>query len=322
MTCPLTPTSEERRLAALHSLGILDTAPEERFERLTRLARRLFRVPISLVSLVDRDRQWFKSAQGLANRETPLEMSFCSHAIQNDRIMVVPDARHDPRFASNPLVVGEPHIRFYAGCPLQHPDGNMLGTLCIIDNRPRQFDDDDRQALADLAAVVEHELVVSELTILDELTGIPNRRGFVALAGQALSIASRQRLPVCLAWIDLDGFKSINDRLGHAEGDRVLLDFANRLRAVFRDSDVVGRLGGDEFAVLLPDVSAADAHKSIERLQASTDEGDMPECPVTFSVGLVDAGPPAPLSLDDLLMRADRAMYENKKRRNERRSRL
>jgi len=153
---------------------------------------------------------------------------------------------------------------------------------------------------------------VSELSILDELTGVPYRRGFIALASQALSIASRHRLSVCLAWIDLDGFKAINDRFGHAEGDRVLSDFANRLRTIFRDSDVVGRLGGDEFAVLLSDASAEEADASIKRLRA-VGEGDRPAHPVTFSAGVVTAASPAPLSLDDLLIRADHVMYENKK---------
>ncbi len=152
------PPNEAERLAALHRLLILDTPPEERFDRITRLTKRFFNVDIVAVSLVDTDRQWFKSCLGLPVRETPRDISFCGHAILCKDVMVVPDARLDPRFSDNPLVTGEPWIRFYAGCPLAGPDGNRLGTLCIIDTRPREMTDPDRHALRDYAALVENEM--------------------------------------------------------------------------------------------------------------------------------------------------------------------
>jgi phosphoribosyl 1,2-cyclic phosphodiesterase/GAF domain-containing protein len=152
------PADEERRLASLQRMKILDTPPEAGFDRVTRLARRLFRVPIALVSLVDQDRQWFKSRQGLAATQTPRDVSFCAHAILADEPLVVPDARLDPRFADNPLVTGDPHIRFYAGQPLRAPDGSRIGTLCIIDRRPRRMEAGEREALRDLSALVEAEL--------------------------------------------------------------------------------------------------------------------------------------------------------------------
>ncbi|MFT5390936.1 MAG: hypothetical protein ACI8PT_001127 [Gammaproteobacteria bacterium] len=137
---PLWPAQELSRVAALKSLSVLDTPPEERFDRLTRIARQVFDVRIALVSLVDENRQWFKSKVGLDVDETSREVSFCSHAILGDKTMVVPDASKDERFANNPLVVDEPHIRFYAGCPLRGPDGHRLGTLCLIDSNPRSLD--------------------------------------------------------------------------------------------------------------------------------------------------------------------------------------
>ena len=155
---PLHP-QEEKRLAALRRLDILDTDPEPAFERVTRISQRLFEAPISLVSLVDRDRQWFKSRRGLSVSETPRDASFCAHAILGDGVMVVPDATQDPRFADNSLVVGDPDIRFYAGAPLRNPDGLPVGTLCVIDTKPRDWSPEDSAALADLATVVEHELV-------------------------------------------------------------------------------------------------------------------------------------------------------------------
>lgn len=152
------PADEEKRLEALRRLGILDTRREERFDRLTRLATALFDVPIALVSLVDRDRQWLKSVQGLAVRETSREVSFCAHAILRREVMVIPDARLDPRFADNPVVTGEPCVRFYAGCPLLLPGGTCAGTLCILDTRPRDLDAAGVRHLQDLASLVEHEL--------------------------------------------------------------------------------------------------------------------------------------------------------------------
>jgi len=152
------PEHEEARLAALNNLGILDTGPEERFDRITRIASEAFDVPIALVSLVDRDRQWFKSCVGLNAKETPRDMAFCAHAILENEMLIVPDAFLDPRFADNPLVTGEPRVRFYAGCPLKLPDGNLMGTLCLIDTQPRQLDDRKINLLRDLGNLAEIEL--------------------------------------------------------------------------------------------------------------------------------------------------------------------
>ena len=151
------PEDEELRIKTLRSLCVLDTQSEERFDRITRLAKRLFDVPIALVSLVDSDRQWFKSRQGLDARETPRASSFCGHAILSDELLVVNDASKDDRFADNPLVTGEPHIRFYGGCPVRAENGQRLGTLCIIDRSPRALSESDEQALRDLAGMVEAE---------------------------------------------------------------------------------------------------------------------------------------------------------------------
>ncbi len=155
------PPGERERLAALRRLAVLDTEPDERFDRLARLAAGLLGAPISLVSLVDHDRQWFKSRVGLGVEETSRDESFCAHVILGQDAMVVPDALEDDRFAHNPLVVGPPHVRFYAGCPLTLPDGNTLGTLCVLDTRPRQLSAEQRGLLRDLADLVEEELARS-----------------------------------------------------------------------------------------------------------------------------------------------------------------
>lgn len=158
LRAPVDP-DEHERLAALRSLKLLDTEPEERFDRYTRIAAALFDVPVALVTLVDEDRQWFKSCVGTQECETSREVSFCAHALRCHDVMVVPDALADPRFADNPIVVGGPRIRFYAGAPLHIPGGHCIGTLCIIDHRPRQLTDHERTLLADLGHLVEKELV-------------------------------------------------------------------------------------------------------------------------------------------------------------------
>lgn len=159
---PSIPDDEAQRIATLHALNILDTPLEERFDRITRLARHILAVPVALVSLVDSKRQWFKSCQGLDVRETPRNISFCGHAILGSDVFVVEDALLDARFADNPLVIGEPHIRFYAGQPLRTKNGSGLGTLCIIDYKPRHLSETELTLLRDLAAMVEDELDVHD----------------------------------------------------------------------------------------------------------------------------------------------------------------
>ena len=159
--CAPLPENEEQRIHALQELGILDTAPEERFDRCTRIAAALFDVPIALVSLVDTNRQWFKSRYGLDVAETPREQAFCAHAILEEDILLIPDALQDDRFAENPLVTGEPRVRFYAGCPLSLADGTRLGTLCLIDHQPRDFDERRLALMRDVARMIEREIVGS-----------------------------------------------------------------------------------------------------------------------------------------------------------------
>ena len=157
------PPNEESRLESLRALSILDTPPEERFDRITRLAQHFFKVPIVLVSLIEADHQWFKSKQGIDVDRTPRETSFCAHAILDDAIMVVADAKDDDRFLDNPLVSASPNIRFYAGCPLSAADGAKLGTLCLIDRRPRHLSESELEVLRDLAILVEDQLNFLEL---------------------------------------------------------------------------------------------------------------------------------------------------------------
>lgn len=205
MQTPEKPDNEPQRIADLHSLNILDTAAEERFDRVTRIARRLFDVPIALVSLVDEDRQWFKSCFGLNASETPRDISFCGHAILGADTLIVEDASQDARFADNPLVTGEPHIRFYAGVPLMFEHSSCLGTLCIIDTKPRTLNEDERLDLIDLAKMAERELAATHSASIDDLTQISNRRGFMTLAKKSMTYCEVGDYPYSIAYLDLNG---------------------------------------------------------------------------------------------------------------------
>lgn len=315
MQAPDKPADENRRIETLRSYNILDTSPEERFDRLTRLAKRLFNVPIALVSLVDINRQWFKSRQGIQASETSRDISFCGHAILGDDILLVSDTLADARFHDNPLVTDEPGIRFYAGCPLVVPNGSRLGTLCLIDVKPRDLNDDDRQLLRDLARMAEQEIAAVQMATMDELTQLSNRRGFELLAQHALNVCRRMQMPASLLFFDLNNFKQINDRYGHAEGDRALSAFAELLRITLRESDTVGRIGGDEFVALLTDSDHDTTNQAIRRLQQALDIRNREQrrgYDISFSVGQIAYHPERHTTVAELFHEADTAMYSHK----------
>lgn len=315
MRKPDIPADEEIRLQTLRALNLLDTAPEERFDRLARMARRLFGVPIALLSLVDENRQWFKSNVGLGVAETSRDISFCGHAILGEEVFIVPDALADERFADNPLVLNDPHIRFYAGALLRGPDGRKLGTLCVIDHQPRNFGQDDIEALEDLAAMVERELTAIEMATVDELTRIPNRRGFMLLAQHSLNFCRRQKSSAALVFIDLDKFKFINDRFGHREGDLALRAFAELISTVCRESDTLARLGGDEFVALLPNTTAELAHSVVTRLTEELvryNQRAKRGYEISFSHGIIEMSQDKHATIEALLADGDALMYQTK----------
>lgn len=317
MISPMIPEDEKHRLEKLRALKLLDSAPEERFDRLTRMAKRMFGVDISVLSLIDDGRQWFKSKSTDMDipGETSREVSFCGHAILGSDVFVVKDALDDHRFKDNPLVTKDPNIRFYAGYPLKVNNGSALGTLCIIDTEPREFDEDDSQLLKDLGVMAEQEIAALQLATLDELTLISNRRGFIDLAKHSMNICRRKGLAASILLIDLNKFKPINDTFGHAEGDRALVVFANIMREVFRESDVFGRIGGDEFAVLMMDVDIENTEHVIQRLQdevTAYNQEAKRGYDIDFSIGYINTVVTDNVDIDDLLAKADKNMYAEK----------
>jgi sigma-B regulation protein RsbU (phosphoserine phosphatase) len=184
-------------MAELVALEILDTPPEERFDRIVRLAKAIFRVPIAYIALVDRNRQWFKSKEGLAASQTGRAESFCGHAIMHDRLMIVPDALEDERFRENPFVTGEPHIRFYAGQPLKGPGGSNVGTLCVAANQPRTLSDHEQWMLRELAGLAERELSLMD-TITSQQQVLAARQALADELAQAAAYV-RSLLPAKLS---------------------------------------------------------------------------------------------------------------------------
>lgn len=314
MTAAPVPSDEKERIRLLRSLDILDTEAEERFDNITRLAKKLFNVPIALVSLVDSDRQWFKSAEGLEATETHRDYAFCAHTILKDLAMVVTNAVEDVRFADNPLVQGPPFIRFYAGYPLKVM-GHNLGTLCIIDSQPREMSNEDIESLKDLAKVVEREITANALATIDPLTSILNRRGFIAQAEKNLAICKRQNLTSTLIFFDLNNFKSINDSYGHNEGDKALCTFSQSLSKTIRASDICGRLGGDEFVIWLISTNKRHIPNLLKRLQTNLmhlSQTNRLDCELAFSAGEHFIDPEENVSLDSHLKQADQKMYQKK----------
>jgi diguanylate cyclase (GGDEF)-like protein/PAS domain S-box-containing protein len=453
-----TPPYEKERLEALHGLEILDTPAEVSLDRITRLVARVLDVPIALVSLVDEDRQWFKSRTGLEASETPREIAFCAHAILQTTPLVVPDASEDERFRDNQLVTGAPHIRFYAGVPIRTSKGFAVGTLCAIDERPRELTQEEIDTLRDLADIVSREMQLRENLMLarmqknrsdalfkaseagyrsmfelasvgialvapdggwisvnaalcdildytpaelkdltfqdithpddlntdmellrqlidnetdryqlekrylrkdgssvwvslsvtkklsedghleyfisiiqdiqsrkeleqearhDALTGLYNRRALDALLPIAQARADRSTLQLALMFIDLDGFKGINDTYGHDAGDDLLRTISARLQSCIRRTDSLVRLAGDEFIVILEGIAPGvdEAREVAKKLLAAVAEpiiikGDVIRSNASVGFSMYEPGSGKPP--DELMREADRWMYKAK----------
>ena len=278
MIKPPTPVDELLRLETLRNLKIFDTDPEERFDRVTRLAKWIFGTPIALVSLVDSDRQWFKSRQGLDAAETPRDISFCGHAVLENETFIANNTHDDERFSDNPLVVNDPRIRFYAGCPVRAPNGKKIGTLCIIDRKPRELCDADGGPLEELGQMFEEELVVADIVHNDPVTGLCNASGFQSIADYLLAMCRRTQSPASLLLFHFTNQHLIEGFMGRDESDRAAIELAQLLMASFRDSDVVGRISENTFAVLLAgsqtDEIEPARRRLMERLTARADESN------------------------------------------------
>lgn len=457
MSYPITP-NEDARLAILHELELLDTPHEPVFDRVTRLVTKLLNVPIATVSLIDADRQWFKSSVGVETRETSRDVAFCAHTIMQAAPLIVEDATADERFANNPFVTVQEGIRFYAGFPLLSSQGLPLGALCAIDTKPRTLREDEFAVMLDLAAIVTDEIHLrerllfekktkqasqqalkafhqsmenqierrtSELNLViesaydayisldtqdvvldwnraaemmfgwprkqaqaqpitqllfpqglpasdeqaplistaqcrdgsqlpveirikslcidgqqrrslfihditerqqlerlrdqeareDVLTQLPNRRALNERLAEAMARARRSQKSLAVLFMDLDGFKAVNDQHGHTTGDALLREIAKRLKTAVRETDYVARWAGDEFVVLLesvaPDAVQPLAQSMVEVTEKPVLMGEI-KLRVSTSIGAALYAPNAGETAHELLKRADVAMYEAK----------
>ena len=304
---------DDARVAALRRLDVLDTAIEEPFEKIVTLVRTVLAVPIATVTLVDRDRQWFKARRGLDQNETPRAVSFCTHTIQQREPLIIENALDDSRFAESPLVLGPPYVRSYAGVPLRTPDGYNVGALCAMDTRPRRFSPADIAILSNFANIVCDELELRLIAQVDHLTGALTRRAFVDQAEKEIERARRYGRVGSLVMLDVDHFKRVNDTYGHAVGDLVLQKIASIAGLTLRPSDLFGRLGGEEFALLLPETTGTAAVVAADRLRQKISEYPM-KLPgggvmrVTASFGVAELSTPV-RSITAWLERADKMLY-------------
>jgi len=263
---------ESARLEALERYDVLDTPPEAAFDRITRLTKKLYGVPVAIVSFIDGHRQWYKASTGLAINEVAREQTFCQHIIADERPLVVQDATKDPKFQHHPFVVNDPNIRFYAGVPIKTHDGHNIGTLCIVDTVPHDFSSGEIAVMEDLAHVVMEALELRLTANTDSLTGAISRRAFKAEVDHAAALALRHHHDLSVVAFDLDHFKSINDTYGHAAGDAVLKKTVTSCAGQLRNTDLIGRMGGEEFTVLLPNTSQASALQVTEKIRAAVEQ--------------------------------------------------
>jgi diguanylate cyclase (GGDEF)-like protein len=306
---------ERLRLETLHAYDVLDTPPEARFDRITRLARTILRVPIAQISFVDTKRQWFKSGENLIITETPREDSFCTHTIKSDCALIVPDARADPRFRGLPRVVGEPFIRSYIGAPLCAPNGQRIGALYVVDTKVRRPSAVEVGILQDLAQLVMDELELRLVATTDSLTGVLSRRAFFEAAGRDFARAFRHDEALSCVLFDVDHFKRINDLHGHAAGDQALQQVTKLIKDNLRMEDYLGRIGGEEFALLMPMTARANALDVGDRLRQRVMESEFAVAGgainLTVSAGVAELHPDD-RSFKDMLGRADGALYAAK----------
>ena len=327
------PENEDERLNFLRQMNILDTPVEERFERITRIVCRSLNVPISAISLVDENRQWFKSIQGLSVSGTPRSMAFCAHAILEDKPFVIGDTTKDERFHNNPLVINEPGIRFYAGIPLSIVNNLRIGTLCAIDRKPREITEEEIEILEDLKIIVESEMkslllseahikLISDLkqaeraALIDCLTRLWNRAGCEQLLARQWVYAKSYGTPIAIVMVDIDHFKKINDTYGHQFGDTVIRHAAQIILASVRSCDVVNRWGGDEFLLIIDNCQKevvlnilAGIKNAINKTPVLTSLGNVD---VTFSMGACILHPNDKNTIEDCITIADEALYKAK----------
>ena len=346
------PINEAARLEALLNYQILDTLPEDAYDDITLLASEICGTPMAAVSLIDSTRQWFKSKVGLAIPETARDNAFCAHAILEPDITIVSDTEADERFADNPLVTGEPWIRFYAGAPLLTQKGEALGTLCVIDQVQRTLTEKQINSLRALSRQVMAQMelrrhvglqeknqqilkeyqdtlertnaMLQQQSLTDDVTGFNNTRFLHQYLDRCLSPTPGELEKLTLVFFDMDNFKQVVDKHGHLLGAKVLKEVAEVVHSYLDTEDRIVRYGGDEYIVILPGQAGEDAHSKTEAIRkgiSSTPYLQLEEIHlrVTASFGLATF-PNDARDKKQLLMAADQCLFKSKKEGKDRTS--
>ena len=327
-------SEETLRLVRPPNMEVSPAPPEDRLERICRLAQHAMGVQVAAVSLVTGDNVRFRSVAGWRIRELPIKHSLCREVLETGEPRVVPDMMKDPEYSTSRLVIKAPKFRFYAGYPIKNPEGNIIGTFCVFDQKPKRAADALMTILTDLGGMAEHELATVDLwdaqnelveklgearhqAMLDTLTQVWNRRGGMELLEMMLEHGreTHEQFAVCMA--DVDFFKAINDTHGHTVGDRVLRDIASALVSSVRPNDMVVRYGGDEFMLVLRDCSEATARKVALRIRNELQRKQFSAldevAAVTLSLGITVNEHLATDTVEDIINRADQALYHTKK---------
>lgn len=306
---PKTPLNELQRLQAVKDLCLTQSSSDPGLIRITELTARLFNTDIALVTIMGDQKQIFKSAYGTDITEIPRSHSFCGHVIYEEQPMVIEDTLQDHRFMDHPLVHSAPFIRFYAGQPLKSPSGFMIGTLCLMDAKPRKFAAIDLRNLQDLAGIAENQIKFIADATTDDLTNLLNKRGFYSLARKNIAIAMRSELKVSLAVLTLTGLKQLNNEFDHALSDRVLRIFADALSQSTRKTDIIARLDSVKFAVLSIDKNSDDLDQIRTRLETTLAEKVTPNSPIKtnldFNLTSVQFEPQANIDLEQIIATAE-----------------
>jgi len=305
------PPDELDRQRDLERQGILNFPGDEHFDRLVRLTATVLETPIALISLVDGDRQRALAHHGMDVDQTPRQMAFCAHAIAEDGPLVVPDARQDPRFCTNPLVTGDPFVRFYAGVPLRSNQGHNLGTLCVIDKQPRHFSNNQIVLLGDLAKLVLREFEIRRLATVQPISGYPSRSSFLEQAEPEIARARKGKYPLALLLIEVDHFSQLRQRWGQEGSDKTLSAVAAMLNSQLCPQDLVGQSGDHQFVLLMVNTDADAALERADAIRCGINElsGVFTASghKLSISGGLTQLAP-ADQSPSDLLQRAEKAL--------------
>jgi GGDEF domain-containing protein len=307
MLAPPFLENEQQRLETMNQAMCAFVPREERFDRITRLARRLLDVPIALISIVEKDVQWFRSAQGLTEEQTGRDISFCGHALVSSRPLMVPDALADPRFWDNPLVTGAPHIRSYLGIPLAISTGLRAGTLCAIDTRPRTFAHEDILAMQDLARIAEAELKLDAMSTsqkqllgrltelerrgrLDPLTGCWNVRGFRELLALGVEAAKADGTTLGICYVRVTNFESGPGTVDKGQADAVQQLLAQVLRRRLPENGALAHLGTTDFCAFIPGATPMEVEDRLAEFTFPTVRTNLPgvklELELNLSFGL------------------------------------